>query len=825
MSCIDICNSDSLCSNCCEFIDCYSNTGRLLQLLLNLNCTPVRMALVCSTGSKILLLATLLRFSACDYSARDQVLYVQPVSGTSCPGLPCHQLSYYVGDPELQSRYLRSNTTLHFIPGVHVFSDEILVDIRSVENFALVGTTNQSIIWCTKPAGFFFSRVAVLSIHGLVFVDCGIDLASLNELLTSDYLPLRATLCFSLVTHLNISQTAVINGTGHGFLALNVLGNVSIYHSILWSNKGRPEYSGGNALFRFSPIEEECLEFKDRPFFFTVESTWIGSGSTTSRDIFTSSPGLHIYINSCLKVFVRIRNSIFFRNGYEDNDPVFGFGFGGNMFLMLSHDGVNSSSHSVVIENSTFAGGKSFTGGGLSIMSNSKTCTPTATDINPDIVHILNSTFCYNLALQAGGGMYIAFDPNSCWTTHVFMSQLVLKSNYVSAKLKTSGGNLHINDNQWLSRSPTAVTANLVKIDSSNISNGHAIQGIGGGLSITMQYYLITTPGQPVLQNVGLTVQISNTMFMRNNANYGGAISMSNTEYGQGSLQVINCTFEDNYGEFGMAVYSYAQSLTGADSKLHFEDTTFIYHTVTAPFTHSTIYVFATRHVQFFNCELNHNMGTAILAVSSRLYFEGNLSFWNNTGENGGALSLCTNSVIFLLPNTYAYFCNNHARNSGGAIYVQQECAYLETVCFFQPVLPFNAFLPATNISLHFDNNTAGRAGDALYGGSVDECALTRLFVPSHALFAGDYVQRLDPVSPPSARLTMSSVSAFLPAGEVKSWNLQQYSTSFLTYIIRTDCLQSLLIHLVFVSVQISRSIVLLNGFTLPLHFRVEHSL
>lgn len=704
-----------------------------------------------SNTSQILILATfLLSFSGCGYSADDQVLYVQPVNGASCPDLPCHKLSYYVGDPKLQSQYLRSNTTLHFIPGVHIFNNEILVDIRSIENFSLVGTTSQSIILCTEPAGFLFYRVAVLSIHGLVFVNCGIDIAPLNELQTSDYLPLRATFCFSHVTHLNISQTAVINGTGHGFLALNMLGNVSIYHSILQSNKGRPGYSGGNAIFKFTPIEEECLEFKYQPIFFTVESTRIESGSTTPHDIFTASPGLFIYINSCLKVFVRIHNSLFVGNSYENDHPV--FRSGGNMFLRLSHNARNSPSHFIVIENSTYAGGKSDMGGGLSISSQSKICMPAS---SPDIVYIFNSLVFYNVAFRSGGGMNIAFDPNSCHATQVLMNQVTIESNYaITPTMTSSGGNLAIEDYRFSSNTVTTV-GNLVKIENSVISDGLALQGFGGGLSINVAAYMsfpITMPGQP-----GLMIQISNTTFMRNEAYYGGAISMINlnSDHGQGKLQVVNCTFENNRGGLGMAVYSYVFPSTGADSNISFEDTDFINHNSAAtlvPFKQSTstIFVYANRQMEFFNCELNHNMGTAVFAISSHLYFKGHLSFWNNTGKNGGALSLCTSSIIFLLPNTHAYFGNNHARNSGGAIYVQQECTYYGTLCFFQPVLPFSApqsFLPASNISLYFDNNTAGRAGDALYGGSVDNCALNALSARSHALSAHSTVQSLDSVN------------------------------------------------------------------------------
>ena len=676
------------------------------------------------------------------------MLYVKPADNTSCPDTPCHKLSYYVQNPHSQSLYLRSNTTLHFLPGVHTFDHETLVVVRRIENFALVGTWNQSFVWCTKPAGYFFSEVVGLSIQGLVFVDCGIDIAPLNnQLNTADYLPLRATFCFNLVADLNISQVAVINGTGHGLLALSMMGNISIYHSILRSNKGTPKYSGGNAVFL---IGENCLRMNHQSMFFTVESSLIESGSATLHDVFTSSPGLHIYIDSCFDVTVRINNSLFWGNGLEDiNVPM--YRMGGNMYLLLSHDSVNSSSYSILIENSIFAGGKSSIGGGLSIGTNSRMCPSDATGIHPDTVYIYNSTFSYNIALVSGGGIYCHFDLISCHATHVLMRKVVLQNNLIAAPPNDqngTGGNLGI------CFSSSDVT-NLIKIDDSFINNGHAFAGFGGGLYITVTDFLNTVPKHPASQRDGLIVQISNTTFTNNTAKHGGGISALISDHGHGILQVVNCTFEENSGELAMAIYSYLDSFTGSDFKLSFENTHFMDHAIiSSPFNPSVVFILANKHIEFFNCKFNNNVATAILAISSHLFFVGKISFWNNTGENGGALSLCTNSIIFLIPNTYVYFHNNHARNAGGAIYVQQECASFGTYCFFQPVLPFSALLsllPVANISLHFDNNTAGRAGDALYGGSIDECTLSMLSTQSIILSIQSFAQELDSLNTQSA--------------------------------------------------------------------------
>ena len=670
------------------------------------------------------------------------MLYVKPTDNTSCPDTPCHKLSYYVQNPHSPSLYLRSNTTLHFLPGVHTFDHETLVDVRRIENFALVGTWNQSFVWCTKSAGYFFSEVVGLSIQGLVFVDCGIDIAPLNnQLNTADHLPLRATLCFSLVTHLNISQVAVINGTGHGLLALSMMGNISIYHSILRSNKGSPKYSGGNAVF---VIGEDCLRMNHQSVFFTVESSSIEAGSTTPHDLFTSSPGFYIYIDSCFDVTVRINNSLFVLNGIEDNLSPYDVRQGGNMFLLLSHYVVNSSSYTILIENCIFTGGKSSIGGGLSIHENSKPCPSDAKGIRPDTVYIYNSTFEYNMALFSGGGICFYYDPISCHATHVFMREVIVKNNLIEAhSRKGNGGNLGIHV------SLSAVT-NLIKIDDSVISNGHAFTGFGGGLFIRVTDSLNTVPKHPASQKDGLIVQISNTTFTNNEAMFGGGISALITDHGQGILRVVNCTFEDNSGKLGMAIYSFLDLFTGSDCKLSFKDTGFKNHTKISSskqLNPSVILAHAIKHVDFINCEFNNNVATAIFAQSSHLFFEGNISFWNNTGENGGAISLCSNSIIFPFPNTYVYFRNNHARNAGGAIYVQQECASFGTYCFFQPVLPFNvlsSLLPVANISFHFDNNTAGRAGDALYGGSIDECTLAMLSTPSLTFSIQSFAQELD---------------------------------------------------------------------------------
>ena len=120
------------------------------------------------------------------------------------------------------------------------------------------------------------------------------------------------------------------------------------------------------------------------------------------------------------------------------------------------------------------------------------------------------------------------------------------------------------------------------------------------------------------------------------------------------------------------------------------------------------------RTMVFTNCTFVDNFGTAISAIQSNVIFEGNVTFRNNTGINGGALFFCEDSTMYLRTNTSIYFFDNHALNSGGAIYAQDQCLTNPQKCFFR-------LEDLQTIHLHFENNTANYAGNALYGGIVDE--------------------------------------------------------------------------------------------------------
>ena len=126
--------------------------------------------------------------------------------------------------------------------------------------------------------------------------------------------------------------------------------------------------------------------------------------------------------------------------------------------------------------------------------------------------------------------------------------------------------------------------------------------------------------------------------------------------------------------------------------------------------------------------------GGAIFACSiSFLDFEGNVSFVGNSAEDGGAISLKERSVINLIGDTRIVFRGNKARNYGGAIYVEDAGFRISQTKF--KILCFILYANQNETSnVEFENNMAGQAGSALFGGWIDICETNTGEKPHHLL-------------------------------------------------------------------------------------------
>ena len=129
----------------------------------------------------------------------------------------------------------------------------------------------------------------------------------------------------------------------------------------------------------------------------------------------------------------------------------------------------------------------------------------------------------------------------------------------------------------------------------------------------------------------------------------------------------------------------------------------------------SSIFFLMVLNVTFIDCRFENNQMTAIMAISSKLVFQGENIFRNNSAVNGAGLLLLQNSYMSLNQHSHITFIDNYASNIGGAIYVENSVLLPPYFCFFQVDY-------GNDVRIDFFNNTAGTAGSSLYMPPVYWC-------------------------------------------------------------------------------------------------------
>ena len=137
------------------------------------------------------------------------------------------------------------------------------------------------------------------------------------------------------------------------------------------------------------------------------------------------------------------------------------------------------------------------------------------------------------------------------------------------------------------------------------------------------------------------------------------------------------------------------------------------------------IKLFEANEAKIQDSNFTDNIGTALNAKGTFLTMSGAVAFVNNTAHNGGALS--TSSVLKMLiaipENTIINFVNNTASQFGGALYLDNPTSLILSEddannniwCFYQPI----SGSTFKNVAINFENNSAGKGGDHIYGNSI----------------------------------------------------------------------------------------------------------
>ena len=113
------------------------------------------------------------------------------------------------------------------------------------------------------------------------------------------------------------------------------------------------------------------------------------------------------------------------------------------------------------------------------------------------------------------------------------------------------------------------------------------------------------------------------------------------------------------------------------------------------------------------NCTFENNTGSPIHAQNSKVVFEGDTTFRNNSALFGAGMQLL-GSHLHLRSSTRILFMDNHADYVGGAIYTN-----IKDQCFFQMDAPVSK---NNTVEVKFIGNTADFAGSSLFGYIVHCC-------------------------------------------------------------------------------------------------------
>jgi predicted outer membrane repeat protein len=192
-----------------------------------------------------------------------------------------------------------------------------------------------------------------------------------------------------------------------------------------------------------------------------------------------------------------------------------------------------------------------------------------------------------------------------------------------------------------------------------------------------------------------------------------------------GRVIIDNCTFINNEGESGTAVFLSQNSANSRISNCLFIENKGIYEAADNWIEGGAIDVHVN-NVNITNCVFNNNQannsGGAISFVGNtnghRLI---NCSFTNNNADMGGAVRIVNTGV--LIQN--CRFTSNFASGSGGAIYIRDSKVIIENSFFEQNIAAgngggiYNGFLNNSIISYLNISSSVFKSNNALSGGVI----------------------------------------------------------------------------------------------------------
>eukprot|EP00731_Ephydatia_muelleri_P033670 Em0035g7a len=591
----------------------------------------------------------------------------------------------YALQEHLCSGQLELNTNLVLSDGEHRISSGPPCHVSTRGNISIVGSSmKNTTVHCEGEGRVFeFISAQTLSTERITFINCGIHLITIeNILITECTFQDKSKIAIFAESVNNRSSIKIeyclfINNNGYnegGGVSLHfVTGNVSISHCTFQNNTAT--FGGGVRLLLFTGnVSISHCTFQNNS----------GGGGVSLLE----STG-DVSISHCT---------------FQNNTATF---FGGGVSLQQSTGDVSishctfqntvtiagggvslgTSTCNVSISHCTFQNNTTGSGGGVSLLGSTGN------------VSISHCTFQNNTAANGGGGVALWVSTGDVSISHcTFQNNTATTGSGGGVLLLGSTGNVSISHCTFQNNIATTgggVERELfsavgrggdIGITNCTFQNNSAINAGGAVFSWVGVLSNILNSNDMELNGKARDVNIKNCTFHNNRATYGGAIFFASIR----STLISGSTFTNNTAIGGAAVYA-----VNNNPSINYYDIIFTLNA--EPFGHlilqgvmvkdnlcscndydklrgGAIY-FNGMRVDIFGSTFtgsqfssNSPLG-AIQGTNGFLNLHGNITFSNNTGVNGGAISLSNNVPLYFYEGCAVEFSRNAATGFGGALY------------------------------------------------------------------------------------------------------------------------------------------------------------
>ena len=641
-----------------------------------------------------ILLTAFLFLGAFSQNSTERTIYITPDGDSaSCPEDHCYYLQDVVSN---SSYFFDSYTTLELLPGMYDITEKVgQLVLVNAENFTLKGSSSNVTITCQPGATL---GLTIIQSQNVEFSDIQISHCSAKLQLEESNSELLKTYNKQLKRHLKHNLSSCDTNANsypacYTFLASFKNKKFTIYETAILHSKGvgifildSRDLEISNSLLAYNQINCINFVFDNTDTIFNMSQSQMKFGQTKSCDFeFASGLNLFVYVDEYTHK-IHLTNVTLINNR----------GTHGNFYMVVSIQSMsgllrNDINVDMLITNMT------------SIQTIDQTEMTLPGIVVKYEIHLINK--------REGSRLFNIFGPCdrgslpnelgwSSWTWPIenwvrdlqFKSvHIVLQNSYFKGSCVIIKDSMSLKQQAWFKFEVKNIT-----ISDSQCPVALSVVNSDVGYDVRLSDLTIINSHNNIL-SVNIIGSYGSKLILKGNTSF-----LTN----QGSVSLISgaIEFEDFVLISGNAAYEYESIFQVSDSCcLSFKGETMFFGNT-------------------------GRQGGVISAYSSDLDFAGNVSFIGNSANNGGAISLKEGAVINLTADTHIIFKANVADKYGGAIYIEDANFWVRSgvKCFIHIINVKDGYY-----SIEFENNTAGIAGAALFGGWIDLCKTKNDIKPS----------------------------------------------------------------------------------------------